>query len=371
MPSQWLDFKALKAQLKIIDILNHHGVKLKFRGAQGSGFCPLPGHEDGKSPSFSVNLERHCFNCFGCGKAGNAMDLELMLQGLDPNDTQAVRRVALELAQRHHLNVGSKGSRNGQATKRSRFRSDRLRPTDRTSVQSPTDAPSAAEDATKDGGDESTSEPNEIVNAPLGFMLHELDANHPYLLERGFTPATIEHFGLGFCSKGMLKDRIAIPLHNEIGTIVGYAGRAVDDQKVSTEHPKYLFPGRREKARQVFAFRKSMLLYNANRIEVPSESLIIVEGFTSVWWLWQNGIRNVVALMGSSASQWQIGRVAALTAEKGKLFVFPDGDEAGVQLARELLPQLAARRWTTWAKLLADEQPTDLDGDMLNALLMP
>jgi DNA primase len=41
-----------------------------------------------------------------------------------------------------------------------------------------------------------------IVNASLDFELKGLDATHPYLLGRGFTPETIKHFGLGFCSRG-------------------------------------------------------------------------------------------------------------------------------------------------------------------------
>ena len=45
---------------------------------------------------------------------------------------------------------------------------------------------------------------------PLVFDLKGLDAKHPYLLKRGFTPETIERFGLGFCSRGLLKDRVAI-----------------------------------------------------------------------------------------------------------------------------------------------------------------
>jgi DNA primase len=48
-----------------------------------------------------------------------------------------------------------------------------------------------------------------IVNSPLDFELKHLDPVHPYLPGRGFTPETIAHFGLGFCSKGSLNDRIS------------------------------------------------------------------------------------------------------------------------------------------------------------------
>jgi len=367
----WIDFKALKAQLKILDVLNHYGVQLKVRGEQASGFCPLPGHADSKSPSFSAHLGRNCFQCFGCSRHGSAIDLELFLRGLDPSDTKAVRKVALELVERHGLILGGAEPQTGRPSQRSsKQQPNRRRSTQRAepiaSIDSVDQAKLSPRAITHDDVDD---EPDAIVNPPLGFVLQHLDSAHPYLLNRGFTAATIERFGLGFCGKGMLKDRVAIPLHNPEAELVGYAGRAVDDQAISAEHSKYLFPGKREKEGRTVEFRKSRLLYNAHRIVAPVTSLVIVEGFPSVWWLWQNGFPNVVALMGSSASAWQVQQIATLTADQGKLLVFTDGDEAGVHLARELIPQLAARRWTTWVKLLPDEQPTDVDGPSLQQLL--
>jgi DNA primase len=86
-----------------------------------------------------------------------------------------------------------------------------------------------------------------IVNSPLDFELKHLDPDHPYLIDRGFSPETIQRFGLGYCGKGLMRGRIAIPLHNSQGRLVGYAGRLVDDEAVDDEHPKYRFPGVRER----------------------------------------------------------------------------------------------------------------------------
>jgi DNA primase len=99
-----------------------------------------------------------------------------------------------------------------------------------------------------------------------------------------------------------MQDRIAIPLHNSAGPLVGYAGRLVDDRNVSDERPKYLFPGPRERDGKRWEFHKGELLYNLYRIERPVHDLIIVEGFASVWWLHQHGRPNAVALMGHSIS---------------------------------------------------------------------
>src|SRR6266850_1508374 len=88
-------------------------------------------------------------------------------------------------------------------------------------------------------------ETTELVNAPLDFELKTLGFDHPYLRTRGFTEKTIKEFGLGYCSKGYLAGRIAIPLHDEQGQLVGYAGRIVDDSLVSEDNPRYKFPGER------------------------------------------------------------------------------------------------------------------------------
>ena len=67
---------------------------------------------------------------------------------------------------------------------------------------------------------------NNVPNVPLKFRLDKLERSHPYLTEqRGLTPETIVDFGIGYCSKGMMADRIAIPIHNVKGEVVAYAGR--------------------------------------------------------------------------------------------------------------------------------------------------
>ncbi len=140
---------------------------------------------------------------------------------------------------------------------------------------------------------------------PLDFELKELDAEHPYLKDRGFTQATIDHFGLGFCSRGMLKNRIAVPLHDHAGKLVGYAGRVVDDSKINEDNPRYRFPGSRERDGKIFEIRKTLFLYNGFRIKTPVNDLIVVMGFTSVWWLYQKQLPNVVGVMDSDYSERQ------------------------------------------------------------------
>ena len=59
---------------------------------------------------------------------------------------------------------------------------------------------------------------------PLGLSLR-CNPKHPYLATRGLSPETIAEFDLGFCATGPLRNRIAIPVHDAQGQVIGYAGR--------------------------------------------------------------------------------------------------------------------------------------------------
>jgi hypothetical protein len=64
----------------------------------------------------------------------------------------------------------------------------------------------------------------------------------------------------------MMKDRIATPLHNAQGRLIGYAGRLVDDEAICDNTPKYLFPGSRERDGKQYEFHKSLVVYNLYRL---------------------------------------------------------------------------------------------------------
>lgn len=352
MSAEFIDFRELRKQLSIEDVLKHYCVQLKVSGGRATGICPLPTHprrESGKrTASFSVDLKRGLFNCFGCHAGGSVLDLAIRLEGKNPDEPSDMRAVALNLVKTFHLDT-----RSPQHTARSSKR---------------TQVAEKVEEAAEPSIDEATDDSDVIVNAPLEFTL-KLDPAHPYLAGRGLVPETIQHFGLGFCSRGMLKDRIAIPIHNPKGELVGYAGRLVDDDLINEAHPKYLFPGSYERHGQKHSFRKNALLYNAHRIDKPVNDLIIVEGFASVWWLHQHGFAEVVAVMGSSCSSDQRQLLLDLLDENGRLWIMTDEDDAGHALADDLLHHMASRRWCKWVRLEPDTQPTDLHAEDLAGCL--
>jgi len=349
--STWVDFRELRSKIRIADILERYHVQLKVKGDRATGFCPLPGHvsrNDGKkhSPSFSVHLKRNLFNCFSCHGQGNALDLACLLDGGNPKDPNSLRKSALKLQEIFGIGSGDHSRRESRRAQ-------------------PESEPKEPERGNKDDPEPSGAF---IVNAALDFELKHLDSSHPYLRSRGFTPETIEHFGLGYCLKGMMADRFAIPLHDAAGNLIGYAGRLVDDDKVSDENPKYRFPGTRKRKDTTCVFRKSEFLYNGHRIAKPVSDLIVVEGFASVWWLWQHGWQDVVALMGNSVSEKQGDLIHDLLGTEGRLWILSDGDPGGEQCAQSLFVAVAPRNYIRWLKL-EEGQPTDISPEEFSEIL--
>jgi DNA primase len=334
MKKNWIDYKALRKQLDFAQVLQHYGVEVKTKGTQHHGFCPLPNHNGKRnSPSFSANLERGIFQCFGCGAKGNVLEFAALMEKVDPQDGTVLHGVALKLQDRFCPQAGN-----------------------------PAGEPARPVPAKPEPPKENLPV---VINEPLDFELRGLDAGHPYLLGRGFTPGTIQRFGLGFCSRGYLKDRAVAPLHNADGKLVGYAGRVVDDSKITEDNPRYRFPGERKRDGKIFEFRKTLFLYNGHRLKAPLDDLIVVEGFTGVWWLDQNGLSNVVATMGADCSEKQAELIVSLVKPGGAVWIMPDGDKAGERHAQTLLTLIAPHRAMRWLKLPEGKQPTDLTGEEL------
>jgi len=159
----------------------------------------------------------------------------------------------------------------------------------------------------------------------LKFRLEKLERTHPYLTDRGLTTETLVDFGAGFCAKGIMAGRIAIPIHNPNGEVVAYAGRLIGEP--NDDNPKYKLPP---------GFKKSLELFNIDRASKESADsvLVIVEGFFDCMKLHQLGHRKTVALMGSSMSSAQEELIRKHTNSNSQVIVMLDEDEAG-QAGRE------------------------------------
>lgn len=315
--SHWVNFKDLRARLRFVDVLSHYQIKLSVKENQHQGVCPLPAHKGSKdSRSFSVNLEKNIFHCFGCKAKGNVLEFAVYMDGGNPETAEDLRKVALQLQAWFF------------------------------------EAPLAKAKTTK------PIEPlSPIVNGLLDFALQGLDTSHPAFKERKLSPKTIAYFGLGFCSRGLMKQRIAVPLHSE-EKLVGYAGVVPHDEDASEVVHRILFPESRERQGKRLEFDSTLFLYNQNRLPKKIDDLIVVRDFPSVWWLHQSGYPNTVAIMNEAMSEHQHSLMKKIVTESGRIWILMDGEEGG-QCASELILRLSVSRLVRWARLPDHTSPTD------------
>jgi DNA primase len=327
--TRWIDFTELKRQVSIRDVLARYGL---LNGLQEKkpgklvGPCPIHGGKNGTS--FNVDADKNVFHCFSeCG-GGNVLDLVMKIEGC------TIREAGEKLSDWFGLSFTprKKGGPNPPAT------------------EPPPPKPAAAAHTSGRGQ-------GPHANPPLERPLRDLNPDHPYLVERGLTVPTIKAFSVGHCTRGLMRGRIAIPIHDERGELVAYAGRAVDPA-LAEEKGKYRVPD---------GFKKSLVLFNLQRaIQSADRHLIVVEGFFDCFKVHQAGFPNVVALMGSTLSD---GQEQLLLAHADRLALFLDGDDAGTKCLREFYARLRRRMYLREIHLEPGDQPDRLSEDRIRELL--
>lgn len=96
-----INFRELRERLVFADVLAVYGITVDTALEQYQGSCPLPTHQGAKDkPSFSANLGKKVWRCFGCKASGNLLDFAVRMEGLDPEQGNDVRKGALALLER-------------------------------------------------------------------------------------------------------------------------------------------------------------------------------------------------------------------------------------------------------------------------------
>ena len=330
----FVDFKAIKQSVTILQVLEHYGVLQQMRrnGDSLAGRCPI--HKGQNATAFRVSVSKNCWNCFSdCKAGGNILDFVSRMEGVE------IHGAALKIADWFNIAFEEPKPRD-----RDRFKAPAK------SKQDPPVHSPVLEEAEESGED----------NPPLKFSLQQLEPCHPYLQERGMKAETIATFGLGYCKKGILAGHIAIPIHNPKGELVAYAGRWPGTP--TKPDSKYRFPK---------GFRKGMEVFNLHRAAQASADhpLVIVEGFFDCMNLWQAGVQRVVSLMGSTMSEAQDAQLSALLTTGQKVALLLDEDQAGRNCREQLLQRFSSKAFVRVIALGAEgKQPDQLSPDEISAL---
>ena len=337
--NQFVDFKAVKASLTMEQVLEHYGLLDQFKrsGDSLSGSCPI--HKGNNPSQFRVSLSKNIWNCFSeCKHGGNTLDFIARMDNL------TIHAAAHKAIEWFGLDSDLMSAKTEEAEEHpSATPKGDTAPSPKPSPRKPV---TASEKITP--------------NAPLKFRLDKLEREHPYLMERGLTLETIVDFGVGFCAKGMMAGRIAIPIHNPEGGVVAYAGRWPGEPAEDT--PKYKLPQ---------GFRKSLELFNCDRAfkEPAEKALVIVEGFFDCMKLHQNGCRKVVALMGSSMSAAQEELIIKHSHRNSQIIVMLDEDEAGRAGREDIAVRLSQFAFVKVHAFEKDNmQPDQLSAEEVTAL---
>ena len=308
--SSFVDFKAVKAAITMEQVLEHYGILDQFKRGTDSLNGPCPIHGGSNPTQFRVSISKNIWNCFSeCKHGGNVLDF------IAKKEYISIHAAALKAIEWFNLDPEAMSADSNQETE------------ENSEPQKTETAPRPKPVA------KSTPAPvveNATPNTPLKFRLDKLVREHPYLTERGLSLETIVDFGIGYCAKGMMADRIAIPIHNAKGEVVAYAGRFPGEAPEGT--PKYKLPQ---------GFRKSLELFNIDRASKESGPLVIVEGFFGGMKLHQFGCRRVVALMGSTMSAAQEELIKRHTDRNSQVIVMLDEDEAGRAGREDIAVRLA------------------------------
>ena len=315
----------IKQRADIVDLISEY-VTLKKAGRNYLGLCPF--HKE-KTPSFTVSRDKQMFYCFGCGEGGHVFTFLMKISNM------TFPEAARHLAKKKGVLIPE------QTMDRRERREYGLR--------------------------EQIYRINEAAAAffvdnlfsPAGLEARE------YLKQRGIKDAAIKSFRLGYADRGWrtlrnffvqknvavemvsqagliaskteggleessydrFRGRLIFPIEDAGGQVVAFGGRIVGNGE-----PKYL------NSPETPVFSKGKNLYGLNKAKEGIRKqgyAILVEGYFDLISLWNAGMTNVLASMGTALTLEQVELMRRYTGHVAVLF---DADKAGKRALQRSIP---------------------------------
>ncbi len=313
----------LRSRVPVSDIVGRR-VKLKKQGREWKGLSPF---NKERTPSFSVNDQKGFFHDFSSGKHGDIFTFLIETEGL--SFPEAVEKIA-ELAG-VPLPAASKEAEAFLAKRKNLYDVLEIATQFFESALASREGASARGYLSDRGVIPSTQREFRIGYAPLNrFALKE------FLGSKGISVAEMIEAGLLINGEDIpvpydrFRDRIIIPIQDQRGHVIAFGGRTLN----SDVQPKYL------NSPETPLFHKSHTVFNFHRARAPAQKeamLIAVEGYLDAISVYQAGVKNVVALMGTAFTEDQIQTLWRLA---GEPIICLDGDNAGRAAAERSLDRI-------------------------------
>ncbi len=315
IPKPFID--ELTARTDLLALLSSRITFTKKSGSNHWACCPF--HEE-KTPSFSVNTQKGFYHCFGCGVSGDAIRFLMDYDNLP--FPEAIER----LAEFNGLDVPYEDD-GRQVDPQEKDRYD-------LGLECLADAAAFFHEA---------------------FYGESGKAARDYLRQRQLKKATVDAFQLGYAPPGnallahlgskyplqllqdvglvgvkddhhydWFRERVIFPIHNHKGKVIAFGARAMGEAQ-----PKYL------NSPETTWFNKRFELYGLHQaMQARERTLLVTEGYMDVIKLWQHGVKNAVAALGTAIGDTHISQ---LKKRAEKVYFSFDGDTAGQKAARKAL----------------------------------
>ncbi|HEY5970956.1 MAG TPA: DNA primase [Pseudoxanthomonas sp.] len=320
IPDAFID--DLLARTDIVEVIGTR-VPLKRQGKEYSARCPF---HDERSPSFTVSQTKQFYHCFGCGAHGTAISFLMnydRLEFLDAVDELA-KRVGMEVPKETQKRNETDDGRDLYAAldAAAKFFQRQLEGNDK-----------AKSYLDQRGVDGSIRMQFSIGYAPDGFSALKdalgTDERRIKLLDK-----------TGMLSKSdngriydKFRDRVMFPIHDRRGRVIAFGGRVLQKD----DGPKYL------NSPETPLFHKGRELYGLWQVRQANqkiERLIVVEGYMDVVSLFQYGVTQAVATLGTATTP---DHAELLFRNSPDVYFCFDGDAAGQRAGWRALESVLPR----------------------------
>lgn len=305
------ELENIRKNANIVDIISSY-IPLTQKGKNYFGVCPF--HED-HSPSMSVSEEKQIYKCFSCGASGNVFTFVSEYENVKFIDAvkivaekcglifkgtaKAKSKVKTNKAEYEIMDLSLKYYQNNLNTELGKSAKEYL------NIRKLSN--------------------EDIKEFDIGLALDNNHPLHSILINKKYNIETLVNLGLvnrnGKYLNDVFTNRIIFPIHNLEGDVIGFTGRIYRNE--DKEQAKYL------NSRETIIFKKGQILFNYHRARkeiARKKEVIIVEGNMDAIRMSSSGIKNVIALMGTSLTKEQVEIIKKLRA---KIILMFDNDKAG------------------------------------------
>ncbi len=341
----------IRDRVNISDVIGRRVTwdRKKSNASKGDYWACCPFHGE-KSPSFHCEDRKGRYHCFGCGVSGDHFRFLTDLDGM--GFPEAVQQIA-------DMAGVSMPQPDVQAERRERERATLQDVMEMATLffqdQLQTAAGARARAYLRDRGLTGRT----IETFRLGFAPDSRNALKEHLASKGIAKEQMEACGLVVhenvpVSYDRFRDRIMFPILSSREKVIAFGGRAMAADAMA----KYLNSNETE------LFHKGNVLYNfarARRATQSSGTVIAVEGYMDVIALYQAGVENAVAPLGTALTDSQLDLLWKMSTQPVLCF---DGDGAGIRAASRAadlaLPHIKPGRSVSFALLPDGKDPDDL-----------